>query len=223
MYGDSVVFDDSWTGHLFVKDKSRTFLPPVPTKKTMALAFRHHALLLVILLTTLLAFQAAGWLTAWNVARMDAHFSAQQILFQDNTPVSSITLLATDLPALRVGKREIRLNGGLYDIRSTHVQGDSVRLELYHDWHEEQLFKILSRVLSSDDDGPSASSALQIWLAKWLGASFLVPQQPICPTATLALPPGVAIFTFLSPAAQSIPGTFSPPPEGGFLRVISCG
>ena len=206
-----------------MKNKSRTFPSPIATKKTMAFAFRHHALLLVVFLTTLLAFQAAGWLTAWQVAHLEARFSAQQILFQNNTPVSSITLLAADLPALQVGKREIWLDGRLYDIRSTHTLGDSVRLELYHDPQEEQLFKVLSQVLSSDQQAPSAPSALQTWLAKWLGASFLVPQPPACPAAVTALPTSVAIFTFLSRAAQSIPGIFSPPPEGGGLAGNFCG
>ncbi len=184
----------------------------------MPCTFRHHATLFVAFLTTLLAFQAIGWLMAWDVARMEVHSSVQRVLAQNNPPVSSFTLALHDLPAFRVGKKEVRISGHLYDIRSMHPQGDSVRLELYHDRHEEQLFKMLGLMLLQEDNEYSPYHSIQIWLAKWLGSSFLMPQQPLLPQTTAAVLSHRAIFNFLSPAAQAIPGTSYPPPEGDSIE-----
>ena len=185
----------------------------------MSAALPHRRRIAAALLVGLLAFQAVGWLVAWHTARWEARFSAQQVLFEENTPVSTLTLPAAALPALRIGKREIRYAGRLYDIRSAQPLGDSVRLELYHDQHEEALFNALGTLLSPPRDASSPPSPVLSWLAKWLGATFVMPDTlGLSVWAELAQPP--LLFSAKPLTAQQEPGVFGPPPEGGGARQI---
>lgn len=165
----------------------------------------------------LLAFQAAGWLVAWHTARWEARFSAQQALFGKNTPLRNLTLPTTALSALRVGKQEIIYEGRLYDIRSAQSVGDSVRLELYHDRHEEHLYALLGRVISSDGGDP-APAPFQIWLAKWLGTVFLAPEEPPVVRATPQMQVPLRLFAYRLPMPQTVPGVLTPPPDRRVLR-----
>lgn len=174
--------------------------------------YRHR--LAAALLIGLLAFQAVGWLVAWHTARWEAHFSAQQVLNEESTPLTSLALHTSALPALRIGKKEIWYAGRLYDIRSAHLMGDSVRLELYHDQHEERLYGLLGKVFCSGGDASSSPvSPVQVWLAKWLGAAFVMPEILAFRVWTeLGKSPLLVFCRAL--VAQQEPGIFGPPPEG---------
>lgn len=169
------------------------------------------------LLVGLLAFQAAGWLVAWHTTHWEARFSAQQALLGKNTPLRHLTLPIAALSALRVGKKEIIYEGRLYDIRSAHSVGDSVRLELYHDRHEEHLYALLGRVIASDGEDP-APAPFQIWLAKWLGTVFLVPEGPPVVRATPRVQVPLRLFEYMLQMPQTVPGVLTPPPDRRVLR-----
>jgi len=159
----------------------------------------------------MLAFQAAGWLVAWHTARWEAKFSARLAILDENTPIRSLTLLASTLPALHVGKREIIYAGRLYDIRSAQMQGDSVRLELYHDRHEERLYGLLGQVLSSDPD--TEHLPFQTWLAKWLCSAFLMPEHLPSLLSRDVAQASPQIFEPIHLTAQAVPGVLAPPPD----------
>jgi hypothetical protein len=167
------------------------------------------------LLIGLLAFQGLGWFIAWHTARWEAFFSAQQVLSEENTPVSSVTLPMSLLPALQVGKKEIRYQGRLYDIRSSHLVGDSVRLVLYHDQREEALFNALGSLLSPSRDASSSLPSVLSWLAKWLSTTFVVPDA-LALRAWAELGQTPLLFSAKSLAAQQEPGILGPPPESDF-------
>lgn len=175
-------------------------------------AYRYHRLQ-AALLAVLLTFQSVGWFLAWDLAQVGAHDAAQQELAQEKTPDLRLTLPAVELPSLRVGAKEIRWNGHLYDVRRAQVFGDSVRLELYHDAKEEALCNTLCDVLfaSSNHSGPLPHP--QMWLAKWLGACFLHPGIATHFPIPVAGQSARALFSYLFPTPQSAPGIFSPPPE----------
>lgn len=173
----------------------------IPCRRRYAAAF----------MVGMLAFQAVGWLVAWHTARWEAKFSARLAILDENTPIRSLTLPAAMLPALHVGKREIIYAGRLYDIRSAQTQGDSVRLELYHDRHEERLYGLLDQVLSSDTDTQHAP--FQTWLAKWLCSAFLMPEQPPTVPSREGSQASLQIFDPRYLTAQATPGVLAPPPD----------
>ena len=77
------------------------------------------------------------------------------------------------------GKGEIRLNGQLFDYRILAEKGDSVRVALYHDRPEEALYSVLGNIFKTETDANKPlTQPMAIWLAQWLGASFLLPETP---------------------------------------------
>ena len=130
-----------------------------------------------------------------------------------NTPLYTVTIPAGRFSRIRVGKKEVRLGGQLFDIKNQRVCGDSIALTLYHDRDEEKALHTLSVLLAPDTGAGDASAPpLYQWLSRWLGTFYLPPVVPeIHPPATLAFH---SVFRCLVPVAQAGPGCFSPPPEG---------
>lgn len=164
------------------------------------------------LLLALLVFQCAGWLVAWHVARHEACWTMRREIFAPETALRHVTLLAAELPRLRVDRHEIRFEGGLYDIRAQVVQGDSVRLTLYHDIREERLYEVLGSLLQPEPSSSAPHSPLRAWWAQWFGANYLLPESP-APPRLLEKPRATHFFPFLLPVAQEAPECSSPPPE----------
>ena len=163
----------------------------------------------VVVLAALLLFQAGGWFLASGILQMQAKTVAHFTMHCRETPLETVTLASSFLSKIRVGKKEIRLEGRLYDIKNQIINGDSVTLQLYHDRHEEAVLDAVGKLLSPDT---AHSLPLQNWLAKWLSSTFLLP------TMTLELSQNLCEifsphFHFLPLLAQNAPGCFSPPPE----------
>ena len=174
---------------------------------------RHWKIGAVLAFSALLTFQAAGWFLAWGILQFEAKTAAHIAMYRRETPIETATIPTALLSKIRVGKREIRLEGRLYDIVSQKVIGDSVALRLYHDRHEEAVHDTFLHLLRPGGSAPHAAPTqpLQNWLAQWLGSVFLVPQTP-----EIATPQAVLFlhrFTCLLPVAQFAPGCFSPPPK----------
>ena len=127
--------------------------------------------------------------------------------------VSQGTFHKDFIQKIKVGRKEIVLNGQLYDYRILSESSDSVCLALYHDKHEQALLSALGQVFKSGEDSKIPSSTpLALWLSKWLGSDFLLPEKSI-----LFLKPEPRFqkqnFTNLSFSTQFAPGVFTPPPE----------
>lgn len=167
-------------------------------------------------LLALLAFQTMGWFVAWDLARTDARRCAAHILRQPKTQTHWRVLAPDALHRARVGKREIRLGGHLYDIRRAVPRGDSLLVELYHDAREEALLDALNALLQ-----PAWATAfhtlpgpapLHLTLLKWMGSAFLVPDGlPLLPDRL----DWAAHFFFCSlPGSQVALPRPGPPPKG---------
>lgn len=175
----------------------------------MPFSHRHWNTCTAFVLAILLLFQSVGWFLTWGILQLEAKTSAHIAINRRETPLQTLTLPNNVLSKIHVGKKEIRHEGRLYDIKSKKVLGDSVALILYHDRHEEAVLDALGSLIAPGDSHPSLP--LQNWLAQWLGAAFLLPQM-----ALPAIPSKCFLrhcFTSCLPAAQSAPGCFSPPPE----------
>lgn len=170
-------------------------------------------------LSALLLFQAGGWFLACGILQFQAKKVAHVALDLPETPLCTVTIPVDLLPEIRVGKKEIRLDGRLFDIKNQTVNGDSVTLRLYHDHHEEAVLNVIGQLLAPGS-GPNTAHFLlfQNWLAQWLCAAFLLPSAA----------PGVqfgpdemvpASFDCFMRHAQNAPDCFSPPPEFRFSQA----
>ncbi|MCE7921581.1 MAG: hypothetical protein DYG98_00835 [Haliscomenobacteraceae bacterium CHB4] len=176
----------------------------------MLFLVRHCKTGAVSVFILLLAFQAAGWFLVGGVLQFQAKQVAHIAMDLPETPLKIVTLHWDVIQKIRVGKKEIRLNGNLYDIKKQTVSGDSATLTLYHDRHEQAVMDALSGVFSAAP--VTGSLPLHQWLAQWLGAAFLLPPAasgiPAIPGEFFS-----PIFHCSLRSTQHAPGCFSPPPE----------
>ena len=135
-----------------------------------------------------------------------AHQAARVAMQRRHSPLQTVLLHKSTLEACRVGKHEILIEGRLYDICGSVSEGDSLRLRLYHDRHEEALLLTLGHILSPAGDG----HVLQ-WLAQWLGQPFLQPDLQCWPALHSHFT--VCQFTKDRLSPQSAPGCAAPPPK----------
>ena len=117
---------------------SRIFAPALKP------SIRHGIGLASVFLLVLVVAQGLGWMLAWQCMQWQAKTAAEALQLQQKTPVRSVILSQDFYRQAKVGAREIRLNGDLYDIHSRELKGDSIRLELHHDKAEQALLSILN-------------------------------------------------------------------------------
>ncbi len=161
---------------------------------------------------------------AWKGLQLAARFEAQGVLSQAgnspqgfagvNPPLSRQTFSKDFLQSIQVnGKKEIVLDGRLYDYRMLAESGDSIQVLLYHDHFEQTLLKTLGQAFKTEKKENVPSNApVVLWLAKWLGSAFLLPEKPVVVSNLEHLLPKQAFSAFIL-IAQSAPGVFAPPPE----------
>jgi len=171
---------------------------------------------IITLLFVLMLFQAMGWLLAWCLAQAQARKEATQNMLQVAAPMLHLACSEADFRQNKVGRKEIRWEGHLYDIKSITKQGDSLRLTLHHDEREERLFFMLGKLLHPQKAlHPSAPMPLLQWLVNWLITVYLLPEA--LPFAQkMASSPLLATFFYLFslPSAPAL-RIFSPPWWGG--------
>lgn len=181
----------------------------------MLRTIRHRKTAVLAALLALLAFQASGWLVAWQAARFDARRTAGAMLHQPETETCRVTLTTTALANARVDNREIRLHGRLFDIRSAEPCGDSVRLLLYHDVREEALYEALGNLLApafcNNPAVPATSAPFYLFLLNWMHAAFLLPEMPAWRLNNSVEQQNH--FPFLIPGSQLRLPRPGPPPE----------
>jgi hypothetical protein len=167
----------------------------------------------VILLLGIVLFQSAGWQMAWHGLRLSARLEARDRLFQDDT-LPEKTFSKAFFTQIKVDKKEIRLEGFLYDFYTIAETEVSIRVALYHDYKEQHLLSSLSHFFQSrGKSGQPSAPGLIHWLAQSLGAAFIIPSEhllPILPVLAFSRP----VFPVYSWGTQFIPGVFAPPPEG---------
>jgi len=130
-------------------------------------------------LLALILFQGAGWMLAWQAMQVHAKISAEVAVARPENPSLHLTLSIGLFQRVRVDRKEIRLDGNMYDIRSALFTRDSVHLELYHDKREQALFALLEPHISFLADYSSTQSPVAAWAAQWLVTPFVVPEQPM--------------------------------------------
>lgn len=170
-----------------------------------------------VLFTALIAFQSVGWLLAWQGLRFGAKIEAQKALFHGGKDFQQGTFHKDFIEKIKVGRKEIVLDGQLFDYKILSVQGDSLRISLFHDQKEQALLSVLGHVFKSErDPGSQHSMPLTLWLAKWLSATFILPVKSVLPAETVLFLLRQAFHIQFS-KAQFAPGVFAPPPESAFL------
>lgn len=158
-----------------------------------------------VLLLGLVLFQGIGWLLAWQILQWEAGYTARERLNRQETDLRTIRVSKDFFQQNRIGEREIRLNGELFDIRSIENLSDTLSMTLYHDQAEEALFDALGSRLNRPSD--AASQPLTNWLLDSFSLVFIIPAGPVLPESV----PGKTAFTWhfgfdsIAPAPLFIP------------------
>jgi hypothetical protein len=147
---------------------------------------RHGYGFLPVFLLTLVLLQGMGWFLAWQGVQWQAKIAAHKALFRENTAFVAVTLTQNHFQKIKADKREVRLNGNLYDIRSSSIAGDSIHLVLYHDKREQALYDLLGVHFSQLDNAATGKpNPVSFLVAQWLGAAFLPPDAIVLPIIVL--------------------------------------
>ena len=179
----------------------------------MFAAIQHRIPVAVLLLTAIIAFQSLGWLMAWKGLQFGAKMEAHKALQEHGNTLIERTYHKDFIQKVKVGRKEILLDGQLFDYRVLADSGDSVTVHLYHDQKEQALFSLLGHVFNSGKDvNGLASHPVGLWLAQWLSLVFLPTENPILdlPLKLLFQKQNFATSFF---KAQAAPCVFAPPPE----------
>ncbi len=165
----------------------------------------------------------AGWILLWQMAQSNARQQAAWQMAKDVKSLEHIQLSMDALAAARVGRKEIRIDGRLYDIHSQRFFADSVHLVVYRDQAEESILNKIGSYFNSKD--PQSGALFQGLWSKWAGWTYLLPLVPrlempkvaeICPLPT----------THCNRLAMPYPDYPAPPPKQqhfatfGFFRPI---
>lgn len=121
----------------------------------------------------LLLFQMAGWILLWQMAQSNARQQAAWQMAKDEKSLEHIQLSKEALAAARVGRKEIRIDGRLYDIHSQRFFADSVHLVVYRDHAEESILNKIGSYFNSKD--PQSGALFQGLWSKWAGWTYLLP------------------------------------------------
>ena len=178
---------------------------------------------MVYALLFLLLFQMAGWILLWQMAQSNARQQAAWQMAKDVNSLEHIQLSKDALAAARVGRKEIRIDGRMYDIHSQRFFADSVHLLVYRDHAEESILKRIGSYFSSKD---SQSGALfqGLW-SKWAGWAYLVPLVPMLEMPKVAEICPLQIGHINRPEIPSLDHPAPPPKQQyfatfGFFRPI---
>lgn len=166
-----------------------------------------------LFLAGLLLFQAAGWQLAWTYRQSEARRNAARVMELDQTAFRHVTLHTTQFQKARLNRKEVRLEGKLYDIRTLRIKGDSVCLELYHDHHEEHLLHRLTKLLTAGHN--HSDQLLGNWLAKIVGQAFLPALPTHFPVVFGEMEHGPAVFRFFWPLSLDRTAPPHGPPRQG--------
>lgn len=122
---------------------------------------------------------------------------------------------ASDFQKMRIGKREFRHEGFLFDIEQIAQTLDSVQVTAHHDLREQKILTAIEGFLKPDDSGlPGGNSLVSKLLALAFGQVFLVPETPVLPVFEQFVFVKTNFSNFL-PGSQDWAFVFYPPPEVG--------
>lgn len=182
-------------------------IPPI----AVFLSICHRKRRIALLLCALFLFQAAGWQLAWFAARADAREQARHYVKRRVGQLLTLTVAADELEAMRVGKKEIRFQNGLYDIHTETRIADSVQISVYRDTLEEALVGTLHVLLSAGKNGPE-QAPLNVLIAQWIGLAYLAPENPVW-AFYAPQEPADDVFVAAAYHCAGFAMRFSPPPE----------
>jgi hypothetical protein len=92
------------------------------------------------------------------------------------TETTTITLSIIDWKSAQIDKKEIRLFGLMYDVRSYKAQGDSVQLVVVRDYKEEHLLALGHRFFYKNNQ-PTTHHSARAAIFQFFNIPFLVPSD----------------------------------------------
>lgn len=111
----------------------------------------------------------------WEYQITAVRYIGQQ-LRDEVVQTNTITLSITDWQSVRIDKKEIRLSGLMYDVRSSKIQGDSIKLVVVRDQKEESLLALGHRFFHQNNH-PTTHHSTCVAILQFFNIPFLVPQD----------------------------------------------
>lgn len=131
-------------------------------------------ILLSLLMIFIVMMQSVGVLLILNVQQQGIKHQMQELLLSDTTLFEDMTMTKEAYLQSRVDKKEIRLNGQMYDVKSVVFKGDIVALKVINDKDEERVIqKIDKHVNHNQRDKKTSNRFLQLLTANYLLSEFM--------------------------------------------------
>lgn len=133
--------------------------------------------LLATCLCGAILFQVLGWLPAGLAIGLQ-HLTRGRYLETVGETVT-IVLSQADFQQVKVNAYEIRIDGDMYDIKQREQIGDSIRLVLKKDHHEQYFQNTITKLVKiGSGESSKTTYPLAMWVIKGLFSTFILPQTP---------------------------------------------
>ena len=152
--------------------------------------------------------QAGGILFIYKTQQFFVQQEMRQTLNSNKTQFQKITLSLSDYQKNKINAHEISIKGKMYDVKSTHISGDSLELLVVNDSKEEN---ILEKIKEFKQETSGQNHSLHNQLKQLLSLTYLSPNTDgifIISSLSMHLFPHPNLNTISSHIAIS-----TPPPE----------
>ena len=136
-------------------------------------------------------------------------YTRQQLRIKNNeTETKGLIMSVSDFDKAKREKKEIEINGILYDIASLHISNNKVYLQIVTDEEENNCMKIIDSLAASTDQNQNSTSTKETLIWKWLFKIYSSENK--MPVSQLANQPGITYYSikeiFISTPFINIPG-----------------
>lgn len=147
-----------------------------------------------ILLTFLLVLQTGGLLVWYEVKQGVVRYQQHRRAEKANTPRQVLVMTADAYQRARVGRRDVKVDGKMYDVVSVVRQGGRVYVTAVRDHKEERVLRRIATIAGHTQEG---STPLPDGLLRLLSVVYVLPP----PIAAVTFFTAVSTAYFESPSS----------------------
>lgn len=145
---------------------------------------------------------------------MVRHDMAEKILAGIHQ-VETLQFRRSDFEQIRIGNKEFRWGGHLYDIASINTKGDSLRVCAFKDECETRLLAHIDHLVRLlKKDASSGKSGGSVLLSQLFHLTYLLPESSLFALQQIEESPSSALFAVQAGPLPGVNGILTPPPEG---------
>lgn len=107
---------------------------------------------LYILLLTVVLMQSGGIVVFYRIRQLSIKYAMMQELRNEEKNLENIVLSISEFEKCRINRHEIRYQGNMYDIKSSHIKGGNITLVVVNDKKEANILKKLNQIADNEDE-----------------------------------------------------------------------